>query len=115
MRFIISFILTALLSFVASLYLPWWSIAIAAFIIGMLVPQKPILAFFAGFLALFLLWAFLSWWLSSNNGHILSHKLSLLILKNDNPVLLIIVTGLIGAVVAGFAALSGSYLRPKRN
>lgn len=111
MKFIISLILTALLSFAACLYLPWYSIAAAAFIVAVLIPQKPGKAFLTAFIALFLLWGGLSFWISNNNGHLLAHKISLLILKMDNPYLLITVTGVIGALVAAFAALSGSYLR----
>ena len=111
MKFFISLILTILLSFAACLFFPWWSIAIAAFVVAALIPQKPGKAFFTGFIALFLLWGGLSFWISNNNDHILAHKVSQLILKMDNPVLLILATALIGALVAGFAALAGSYLR----
>jgi hypothetical protein len=111
MKFIISLILTILLSFAACLFLPWWSIAIAAFVVAALIPQKPFKAFLTGFIALFLLWGGLSFWMSNNNDHILAHKVSQLILKMDNPYLLILATALIGAIVAGFAALAGSYLR----
>ena len=114
MKFITSLILTALLSFAACLFLPWWSIAIVAFVVAALIPQHPGKSFVTGFLALLLLWGGLSFWMSNNNDHVLAHKVSLLILKMDNPYLLILATGLIGAIVAGFAALSGSFLR-KRN
>ena len=113
MKFITSLILTALLSFGACLYLPWWSIAIAAFIVAALIPQKPGKAFLAAFLALLLLWGGLSFWISDNNNHLLAHRVSQLILKMDNPYLLILATALIGALVAGFAALTGSYLRKR--
>jgi hypothetical protein len=111
MKFFISLILTILLSFAACLFLPWWSIAIASFVVAALIPQKPFKAFLTGFIALFLLWGGLSFWMSNNNDHILAHKVSQLILKMDNPYLLILATALIGAIVAGFAALAGSYLR----
>jgi hypothetical protein len=111
MKFFISFILTILLSFAACLFLPWWSITIAAFIVVALIPQKPFKSFIAGFAALFLLWGGLSFWMSNNNDHVLAHKVSQLILKMDNPVALVAVTALVGALVAGFAALAGSYLR----
>ena len=114
MKFIISFILTALLSFAACLYLPWWSIAITAFIIAVLIPQRPWKSFLAAFFALFLLWGGLSYWISNNNDHILAHKISLLILKMDEPYLLILATALMGALVSGFAALSGSYLKKRK-
>ena len=111
MKFFISVILTAFLSFAACLYLPWWSIAIVAFLVAVLIPQRPGRAFLAGVVALFLLWGGLSFWLSNNNDHILAHKISMVILKVDNPWLLLLATALIGALVAGFAALSGSFLR----
>ena len=111
MKFFISLILTILLSFAACLFLPWWSIAIAAFVVAALIPQKPFKSFITGFAALFLLWGGLSFWMSNNNDHVLAHKVSQLILKMDSPVVLILATALIGALVAGFAALTGSYLR----
>jgi hypothetical protein len=114
MKFFISLILTILLSFAACVFLPWWSIAIAAFIVAALIPQKPGKAFLTGFIALFLLWGGLSFWMSNNNDHILAHKVSQLILKMDNPILLVLATALIGALVAGFAALAGSYLRKSK-
>jgi len=100
----------AALSFTVCLFFPWWTIAIVCFLIAALIRQKPGMAFLCGFLALFILWAGLSFWISYNNDHVLAHKISKLILKNDNPNMLILVTGLIGAVVGGFAALSGSLL-----
>ena len=114
MKFFISLILTALLSFAACLFLPWWSITIAAFLVAVLIPQKPGKAFLAGFIALLLLWGGLSFWISNNNNHILAHKISQLILKMDNPMVLILVTAMIGALVAGFAALTGSYVRKSK-
>lgn len=115
MKFITTLILTALLSFAACLYLDWWSIAIAAFIVALVIPQHPGKAFTAAFVALFVLWGALSYWISSNNEHLLAHKVSLLIFKADSPYLLIFATALIGALVAGLAALSGSLLRKKQD
>ena len=112
MKFTISITLTILLSFCACLFLPWWSIAIVAFLVAALIPQTPLVSFITGFIALFLLWGILSFWISTNNDHILAHRVSLLIFKTDNPFLLIIVTALIGALIAGFAALTAGYIRP---
>lgn len=114
MKFLVSCILTMVLSFAACLFFPWWSIAIAAFLVAALIPQKPVKAFVTGFVALFVLWGGLSFWISYGNDHILAHKISQLILQMDNPILLIVATAVIGALVAGFAALAGSYLRKTR-
>ena len=111
MKFIVSLILMILLSFTACLFLPWWSIAIACFVVAMLIPQHPGRSFLTGFLGLFLLWGALSLWISINNNHILAHKVSMLVLKVDNPYLLMAATGLVGALVAGFASMAGSYCR----
>jgi hypothetical protein len=111
MKFFVSLLLTALLSFAACLYLPWWSIAIAAFIVAALIPQSAVKSFLTGFTALFLLWGALSFWISNNNEHLLAHKVSMVLLKMDNPWILIFATAIIGALVAGFGALSGSFLR----
>jgi hypothetical protein len=111
MKFLIAIVLTALLSVAACLYLPWWSIAIVAFIVAAVIPQKPLASFLAGFTALFLLWGSLSWYISSSNNDLLAHKVSLLLLQMDSPVVLVLITAFIGALVAGFAALSGSFVR----
>lgn len=109
MKFISSLLLTAILSYVLSMFFPWWTIAIAAFVVSWLIPQHGFSSFLSGFLALFLLWGIMSLLISSANHDILAHRVSELILKKDNPTLLILVTGLIGGIVAGFAALAGSY------
>lgn len=104
--------LTIALSFGACLYFPWWSIAIIAFLVAAFIPQKPGVSFVTGFISLFVLWGILISWISIKNDQILAHRVSLLLFKVDNPFLLIIISALIGALVAGFAALTGSYMRP---
>jgi hypothetical protein len=111
MKFIVSIILIALLSVAVCLYLPWWLIAFVAFLVAALIPQRPAKSFFAGFIALFLLWGSLAWYISGNNNHLLAHRISMLIFNIDSPAFLIAATAIIGALVAGFAALAGSFLR----
>ena len=114
MKTVISTFLIILLSFVACLYFPWWSIAIVAFVVTAFIRQNPLTAFLSGFIGLFLLWSILSFYISVNNDHILAHRVSLLILKNDSPFLLILITGLIGGIVAGFASLTASFIYAKQ-
>ncbi len=111
MKIIVSILLIALCAFVLGIYMPWWSLAIAAFLIPLLIEMKPGWAFLSGFLGLFLLWGIMSWLISSANQQVFAHKISKLILSTDNPGLLIFVTALLGALVAGFASLTGSLLR----
>ncbi len=111
MKFILSVILIALLSFAACTVFPWWSVAIVSFIVSIVIPQKGAMAFLAGFFALVIMWGGYSWYISNLNEHILAHKISILILKMDQPYLLIFITGIIGGIVAGLAALAGSLIR----
>lgn len=111
MKWIISVVLIAAFSFALCLYFPWWTIAIAAFIVPFLIGIRPGMAFLAGFLSLFLFWGGVSYIISSANNHLLAGKITPLILSSDHSFLIILLTAIIGAVVGGFAALSGSLLR----
>ena len=114
MKFFISILLIALLSFALGLYLPWWSLAVVAFVVAALIHQNAGRSFLSGFVALFLLWGILAFIIDQRNQHILSRKISTLFSIGESSMLLILVTGLIGGLVAGFAAMSGSYLRTLR-
>jgi hypothetical protein len=111
MKFITSVFLTALLSFVLGLYLPWWSLAIAAFIVATLIFQKPAHAFLSGFLGLFLLWGIFTGIINSANEGILATRVATIFPLGGSSFLLMLITTLIGALVAGLSALSGRYLR----
>jgi hypothetical protein len=111
MKFFASTLLIAILSFAACLFMPWWVIAIAGFIVAFAIPQKASLAFLSGFIALFILWAGLSFYISNANDNLLAHKISLLFIKVDNPFMLFVLTGVIGGLVAGFGSLSGRLLK----
>ncbi|RYY51112.1 MAG: hypothetical protein EOO06_01475 [Chitinophagaceae bacterium] len=111
MKFFVSVFLIALLSLTACFFLPWWMIAVVGFLVAALIPQSPGRSFLAGFVALFFLWLCLSLYISSANGHVLAHKMSMLILKGDNLVLLFLATALIGGLLAGMGSLTGSFVR----
>jgi hypothetical protein len=111
MKPIISIILTALFAYALGLYLDWWSIAISAFIVAILIPQKPWLAWFCGFISLLLLWGALAFWKSHVNNNLLAAKVASVLPLKGNFYLLMIVTALVAGLVASFAALAGSYLR----
>jgi hypothetical protein len=114
MKFFIALLLTALLSFAACLYLPWWSIAVAAFVVAVAIKQTPTKSFLSGFTALLLLWGGLSFYISSANGHDLAQKVSMLLIKNNNAFVLVFITALLGALVGGLAALTGALVLSKK-
>ncbi len=111
MKFLAATILTALLAFISGLFLPWWGIAITSLLVALLVHQKAGKAFLAGMLGVFILWAGMAWWIDMKNNGVLSKKVASVLPLGGNAILLIILTGIIGGLVAGMAAMSGSFLR----
>lgn len=114
MRFILSILLTAALSFLAGMYLPWWSIAVVAFLVALLLQQRIGYSFLSGFVGVFLCWAFIEIWIDIKNDHVLSYKIADLFHLAGSSALLIVVSSFIGALVGGFAAVAGSSLRPAK-
>jgi hypothetical protein len=110
-KFIASLLLIALLSFIGGLFFPWWTIAIAAFVVSALIPQRPLASFFTGFIALFLLWGGLATYIDVANHSILSTRVAGLVYLHGSSVALLMVTGFIGALVGGGGALTASFLR----
>ncbi len=111
MKILISILLTALLGFTAGIWLPWWSIALAAFIAAILVPQQPGRSFIGGFAGIFILWGFLAWWIDFSNKSILSQKIAQILPLGGSVTSLILSTALVGALVGGLAAATACYGR----
>ncbi len=111
MKFLVAIVLTAILAFISGLFLPWWGIAITSLLVAVLIHQKAGKAFLSGLLGVMLLWVGLAWWIDMKNNGVLSKKIAQLLPLGGNVILLILVTGLLGGLVGGFAAMTGSYLR----
>lgn len=116
MKFLAVVILSILLGYLVFIFnnvLPWWSVAMAAFIAAAAVPLKPWLSFVAGFFGIFLLWGALAFWLDKENAGVLSAKMAQVLPFNGNTTLLMLATALVGGLLGGFAALTGAFMRKK--
>ena len=111
MRFPVTILLTALLAFAAGLYMPWWSAALAALLVAAFVPQRIGWSVLAGALGMLLLWGLMPYFLSRANDDILAHRMAQFILKKDDPLSLILVTAVIGAITGALGALTGILAR----
>ena len=111
MRFILATLLTLALSYISGLFLPWWGIAIVALLVALIVPQPAGLSFLSAFLGVFLLWAGMAFWIDNRNDGVLSARIAEVLPLGGSGLLLILVTGFIGGLVAGMAGLSGAFLR----
>lgn len=106
---LISIFAIAVLAAILEQFLPWWAIAIAGFVLGYLIKQPSFAAFAAGFVAIFLLWTGYAFLLSHDNHNILASKVATLVQLNGNVKALLLLTGIVGGLVSGFAALTGNF------
>ncbi len=117
MKFFATFALTMLLGYAAFLFANetlWWIFAIGAFLAGWVVPLSSFKSWLAGFLAIFILWLALCYVADSGNAGIMSQKMANIIPLGGSSWALIFVAALVGGLVAGFAALTGSFIRKRR-
>lgn len=109
MKFLIQVLTIIILSFLLELFLPWWSIAIAGFIGGMIFDTKT--NFGAGFLAVAVLWLVSVLVIDVSASAPLSDRVASIFMMN-RPILYIL-TASIGGVVAGFACMAGGALHKR--
>ena len=103
-------IIVIIAAFVLQQFLPWWSIAIAGFLFGFIVPQENKAAFFNGFAGLFILWGGIATYVYITNDALLANRLAEL-MSLPHGLLIVLFTALIGGLTGGLSSLSGKYLR----
>ena len=111
MKFLTSLLLILVLSYIGGLFLGWWTVALAPFLVALLIPMSSGKAFAYGFIAVFALWLAIAFFQDVRNDHILANRVSEIFIKMRNPILLGLISAFIGAIVAGMGGLSGSLLR----
>jgi hypothetical protein len=108
MKFLIQFVAILFAAHLLALFMPWYSIALAAFVMGYILKSNT--NFLAGFSAIATLWIFNAWLIDSASSSDLAERVAkLLMLKYE--IVLFLVMAIIGGLVGGFAALTGSLLR----
>lgn len=107
MKFLLQFVFIVIVALVLQLFLPWWSLVFAGLAGGFFLKSR--LNFLAGFLSIALLWGGYALLLDSVGAAPLAERVAG-ILTISKP-LLFVATALIGGLVGGFAALTGSLLK----
>lgn len=110
MRFILAVVLTMILALGLHQFLPWWSIALGAFIVGLIIKTKPAYLFFSSFVAGLLLWGGTALLINSGNDGILASKIGTLF-GGVGGLGIMIVSAVFGGIAAGMGGLSGCLLR----
>lgn len=111
MKILLQLILVAVLGYLLAFFLPWWNVAIAGFL-GSVILRKSYLASFLGsFLGIFLLWFGAAMLIAYSTGSPLPDRVAGLLSPSLSGTGLAIVSGLVGGLVAGIAAIAGRALR----
>jgi hypothetical protein len=111
MKFLLQTIAIAVTACILEIFLPWYSLAVAAFVFGFALKTKA--NFLAGFIAIAGLWAVRIWLLTSASSSDLPARVAQLFTLPKNEYL-VLVSIAIGGLVGGFAALTGAILRPRK-
>jgi len=109
-RFFIQLLAITILASILELLLPWWSIAIAAFIGGLIFRSTQ--NFIAGFLSIALLWLITAIIIDISSAAPLADRVAAIFMAPK--IVLFVITTIIGGLVGGFAATAGSALRKDR-
>ncbi|MDE3000526.1 MAG: hypothetical protein OXU79_15755 [Gemmatimonadota bacterium] len=95
---------------IAGLALPWWGIGVAGFAAGAWRAPTAWKALGAGFGGAGILWLTTAGYVHLKSGGILTGKIAGIAGLSD-PSLLVVITALIGGLVAALAAVTGYHLR----
>lgn len=111
MKFIIRIILVAIISYIAELFMPWWSVVISAFLVGVMIEAKGYSAFFSGFLGVAIFWFSFAFMIDMQNGSVLSSRVVQLFPLPPKPMMLILFTAIVGGIAGGMGSLTGNTFR----
>jgi hypothetical protein len=101
------FLIILILSFIASYFLPWWIVALIAFLAALFLGKTSGQSFWSGFGGVFIVWIILALIKSVPNDNMLASRVIQLFPLPHSWVLLLFITALIGGLVGGMSALSG--------
>lgn len=108
-------ILTILiLSIALGYFLPWWVIVPVAFGAGFYFEEKPGKSFVISFTTIFIYWALFAFYIDMKNDSLLSNRMANMIIGSNGSILMILISALIGGLVAGMSGLTGSLLKKAR-
>jgi hypothetical protein len=114
MKFLIHVVAVLLISWLLQSFLPWWTMAIGAFVVGLLFQESGFRSFLAGLLGVGLLWFAMAYFIDASTDSILSTRVAG-IFPTKTVGILMVVTSFIGGLVGGLASMTGGIIsnRPK--
>lgn len=109
MRFIITIALTGCVAWALGQWLPYWSLSLAAMLVGFMVRPGGWKGFVAGLLAGLLLWGGMALSADLANDHILATRVGRFF--SVNAMGMVAITAALGGLLAGLGVLLGDRIR----
>ena len=107
MRFLLSFLIIAIITFLVGMVAPWWSVALVAAVVAAIAGVNGWQGFFSAFLAVFVVWLGYAFVQDVANDSILSTRMGALI-GDIGTIGILILSAIIGALAAGFGGMTGA-------
>lgn len=108
------FLFILIVAFILQLFLSWWIIVPGAFALSLWRSTSGKNAFKSGFWAIFLLWIGTALYYTIPNHNLLANRVAQLFMLPETSIswiVILLVTALIGGLVAGLAALAGYFCK----
>ncbi|MEO6523006.1 MAG: hypothetical protein ABIN91_15090 [Mucilaginibacter sp.] len=105
------FFIILIASLIVSFVLPWWIVAIISFLAALWIAKGLVNGFGSAFIAIFIVWVVQALFKSVPNDHILATRVAHMLPLGGSWILLVLITGLIGGLVAGMAGLTGALFK----
>jgi cell division protein FtsX len=109
MKFALQTLVTLVGCSIVQYFLPWWTMAVIALMAGYVFHNGGTVSFAAGFLGAGALWLMVAYYMDYTTQSILTEKVNKLF-----PLNVLVMTPVIGGLVGGFAALTGTLMRGKK-
>ena len=103
----IEILFIAVLSLLAQLFLPWWSLAVVAFLVCFWRSPSAGRAFLQGFAGVALVWLIYAVIIHAQTDGVFTGRMSELLFKTNSAALPLLATAVLGGLVGGLAGLSG--------
>lgn len=107
----IRLIIIAVTSLLAQFILPWWSIAIVAFMVCFWGSRNAGGAFIEGFAGIAIVWFVYAGLIHFRTEGVFTGRMGLLIVKSSSPIVMLLVTPVLGGIVGGLAGMAGYFFR----
>lgn len=111
MNLLLRVILICVLSVAAQPYLPWWSAVLIAFVVELVVGKADSTSFFSGFYGVAIPWMAIATFIDVKSGAVLTVRVLELFKLPQYSVVMIILTGLLGGLIAGVGSMSGGWMK----